>query len=126
MNSRTLRLIYAGTSLLLLIALCLIAGTTGFLRATVGDFVVVLFLYTAARTVIPKKLRILPLSVFLFALAVEVLQAVDILALLGITNETVQIAVGSVFDWGDIIAYALGCVVAAGVDFVVRRKTVDR
>lgn len=122
MKARTLRLIYGGASLLLLMALCLIEGTTGFLRATVGDFVVVLFLYTMARTVIPQKLRILPLLIFLFALSVEVLQAVDIVGLLGITNETVQIAVGSVFDWGDIVAYALGCAVAAGVDFVVARK----
>ncbi|MBO5779431.1 MAG: DUF2809 domain-containing protein [Clostridia bacterium] len=122
MKARTLRLIYGGASLLLLMALCLIEGTTGFLRATVGDFVVVLFLYTMARTVIPQKLRILPLLIFLFALSVEVLQAVDVVGLLGITNETVQIAVGSVFDWGDIVAYALGCAVAAGVDFVVARK----
>lgn len=122
MSRQNLRLIYGGASLLLLIALCLIEGTTGFLRATVGDFVVVLFLYTMARTVIPTKLRILPLLIFLFALTVEVLQAVDVLGLLGITNETVQIAVGSVFDWGDIVAYALGCVVAAGVDWLIRKR----
>ncbi len=123
MKDRTLRLIYGGASLLLLVALCLIEGTTGFLRATVGDFVVVLFLYTAARTVIPQKLRILPLLIFLFALTVEVLQAVDVVGLLGITNETVQIAVGSVFDWGDIVAYGLGCLTAAGVDYIIRKRS---
>lgn len=121
MSRRTLRLIYGGASLFLLISLCLLASTTGFLRATFGDFVVVLFLYTAARTVFPTKLRILPLLIFLFALTVELLQAVDLVALLGITNETVQIAVGSVFDWGDIVAYGLGCAVAAGIDLLVRR-----
>ena len=123
MNHRTLRLIYAGVSLLLLVSLCLLAGTTGFLRATFGDFVVVLFLYTAARTVLPTKLRILPLLVFLFALTVELLQAVDVVALLGITNETVQIAVGSVFDWGDIVAYGMGCAVAAGVDYIIQKRS---
>lgn len=121
MSRRNLRLIYGGASLLLLTFLCLLAGTTGFWRATFGDFVVVLFLYTAARTVFPTKLRILPLLIFFFALTVELLQAVDVVALLGITNETVQIAVGSVFDWGDIAAYGVGCAVAAGVDFIVRR-----
>lgn len=121
MSRLNLRLIYGGASLFLLISLCLLAGTTGFLRATFGDFVVVLFLYTAARTVFPTKLRILPLLIFLFALTVELLQAVDVVALLGITNKTVQIAVGSVFDWGDIVAYGLGCIVAAGIDLLVRR-----
>ena len=123
MNRYNLRLYYGGASLLLLLSLFGIAGTTGFLRVTVGDFVVVLFLYTAARTVIPQGLRILPLLIFLFALTVELLQAVDIVGLLGIGNETVQIAVGSVFDWGDIIAYALGCIVAAGVDWVIDKRT---
>ena len=121
MKKRTLRFIYGGASLLLLISLCLLAGTTGFLRATFGDFVVVLFLYTAARTVIPQKLRILPLLIFLFALTVELLQAVDVVGLLGITNETMQIAVGTVFDWGDVVAYGLGCLVATGVDYIARR-----
>lgn len=122
MKCKTLRLIYASASLLLLATLFVLAGTTGFLRATVGDFVVVLFLYALARTAIPKKFRILPLLIFFFALSVELLQAIDIVGLLGITNETVQIAVGTTFDWGDIAAYCIGCLAAAVIDLEIRKK----
>lgn len=120
MSRRSLRLLFGGASLLLLLSLILIADTTGFLRATVGDYLVVLLLYALVRTVQPTGLRILPLLLFLFALTVEGLQFVDIVGLLGIRNENVQIAVGTVFDWGDIVAYALAAVTAAGVDRLLR------
>ena len=123
MNKQTLRAYYSVAAALLLAALILLAGTSGFLRNTVGDFAVVLFLYALARTVKPTGLRILPLLLFAFAVTVEVLQFINIIALLGIENQNVQIAVGSVFDWMDIAAYALAAVVAVAVDWFIARKT---
>lgn len=117
MTTKQLRLVYSALSALLLIALILLEGTTGFLRGTVGDVVVVIFLWSLARIVKPTRWRWLPLGIFVFACCVECLQAVNILGLLGITNEAAQIAVGSVFDWGDIAAYGVGCAVAAVGDF---------
>ena len=122
MNRNKLRLFYAALSALLLIALVLLEGTTGFLRGTVGDVVVVIFLWSLARIVKPTGWRWIPLAIFAFACSVECLQAVNILGILGITSETAQIAVGSVFDWGDIVAYAVGCGVAAMGDFAVTIK----
>lgn len=122
MTTKNLRLIYTTLSALLLLALVLIEGTTGFLRGTVGDVVVVIFLWSFARIVKPTGWRWIPLAIFAFACSVECLQAVNILGILGITSETAQIAVGSVFDWGDIVAYAVGCALAAVGDFAVTKK----
>ncbi|MBQ8382667.1 MAG: DUF2809 domain-containing protein [Clostridia bacterium] len=122
LSKQTLRAYFSVASALLFAVLILLAGTSGFLRNTVGDFLVVLLLYALARTVKPTGLRILPLLLFGFAVLVEVLQFVDIVALLGIENENVQIAVGSVFDWMDIAVYALAAIAAAGVDFWIARK----
>ena len=123
MNTKGLRFAYTALSALLLVALILLEGTTGFLRATVGDVVVVIFLWLLVRIVKPTGWRWLPLAIFAFACCVECLQAMNILGLLGITNEAVQIAVGSVFDWGDIAAYAVGCVLSGVTDLAVRKKT---
>lgn len=122
MEPKVLRAYFSLAAAMLFALLILLAGTSGFLRNTVGDFFVVLLLYTLARTVKPVGLRILPLLLFGFAVMVEVLQYVDVVALLGIENGTVQIAVGSVFDWGDIAVYGLAALAAAGVDFWIGKR----
>ncbi len=121
MNSKSLRLFYTALSALLLVALVLLEGTSGFLRGTVGDVVVVIFLWALARIVKPTGWRWIPLGIFLFACSVECLQAINILGILGITSETAQIAVGSVFDPMDIAAYAVGCALAAVGDFGIAK-----
>ena len=122
MTTKKLRLLFTALSALLLIALVLLEGTTGFLRGTVGDVVVVIFLWSLARIVKPTGWRWIPLGIFAFACMVECLQAVNILNILSIHSELAQIAVGSVFDWGDIAAYAVGCGVAAVGDFGVSKR----
>lgn len=121
MNNKALRIIFASLSSMLLFTLLVLAGTWGFLRGTAGDFVVVILLYTIARTIKPTGWRWIPLGVFAFACLVEGLQAIDILSILGITHSTIQIAVGSVFDWIDILAYAVGCTVAALLDYGIAK-----
>lgn len=121
MSGKALRLIFGALATLLLFTLLVLEGTWGFLRGTAGDFVVVLFLYTLVRVIKPTGWNLLPIAVFLFACTVEVMQYIDIISLLGITSKNLQIAVGSVFDWGDIIAYGVGCLVAALLDFGIRR-----
>lgn len=121
-NQPTLRAYFSLSAALLFAVLILLAGTTGFLRNTLGDYLVVLLLYALARTAKPTGLRLLPLLLFGFAVLVELLQFVDVLSLLGITNETVQIAVGSVFDWLDIAVYGLAALTSAGVDYWIARR----
>lgn len=122
METRPWRLIYGALAALLLLTLCVIAETDGFLRGTVGDFLVVLLLYAGARAIFPRSVRLLPLYIFLFACIVEVGQFLNIPALLGLSESaTLSIAVGSVFDWLDIAAYGVGCLVSALIDWQIRK-----
>lgn len=90
-----------------------------FIRPYVGDMLVVIVVYCFVRIFMPKKCRMLPLYVFLFAAGVEILQYFDLVGLLGLeSNRLVRIALGSVFDVKDIFCYGLGCVVLAGYEWL--------
>src|SRR5258707_5741218 len=80
-----------------------------FVRGYMGDWLVVQFIYVIARLWISYRLRYqLAVCVFLFALFVEVVQ----LLTAGSIPHTfaAEVTVGSTFDPGDIVAYALGLV----------------
>lgn len=54
---------------------------------------------------------LMPLWVFLFACFVEILQAVDIVNLLGLGGNTFfRIIIGTSFSFVDILCYAVGCI----------------
>ena len=81
-----------------------------FVRPYLGDAIVVIEVYCFVRIFLPKKVRLLPLYVFLFAVAVELLQLADILSLLHLAQyEILHVLVGTVFSWWDIVCYAAGC-----------------
>lgn len=85
-----------------------------FVRPFVGDMLVTLVIYLLIRAVIPEGVRLLPLYVFLFAAGVELLQFIDIVSLLGLSeNLFLSILIGSTFDPKDIVCYAVGCAAAA-------------
>lgn len=82
-----------------------------FIRPYGGDMLVVILIYTALRIVFPEKPRLLPLYVFLFAALVEGLQAVNIVELLGLSNNRFfSVLIGTTFDCKDIACYGVGCV----------------
>lgn len=83
-----------------------------FVRPYVGDMLVVVLIYTFLKIFFTEKPRILPLYVFLFAAAVELMQRVHIVELLGLQdNHFLSILIGTTFDIKDIICYAAGCLV---------------
>lgn len=95
-----------------------------FVRPYVGDVLVVIVVYTFVRTFVPEKVPLLPLYVFLFAGCVELLQAVHIVELLGLSdNAFFRILIGSTFDLKDIVCYAVGCILLGGYEIFCRRKT---
>ena len=107
------RLIYAAAFLLLLAAEILIAlfVDDDLIRPYGGDFLVVILLYCLVRIILPDRLRLLPLYIFLFALGVELLQKADIAGLLGLSDSRFfSVLIGGVFDWRDILCYAAGCI----------------
>ena len=128
MRSGKKRLAYLFATLMLLGIEVVIAlfVRDDFVRPYVGDVLVVVVIYTFVRTFVPEKIRLLPLYVFLFAVGVEGLQAVNIVEWLGLSNNRIfSILIGSTFDFKDIICYAVGCVLLGGYE-VLNRKMTER
>ena len=94
-----------------------------FVRPYVGDMLVVIVIYTFVRILVPERVRLLPLYVFLFAVFVEGLQAVQIVELLGLSESGFfRILIGSTFDLKDIICYAAGCALLGGYERYRRKR----
>lgn len=91
-----------------------------FVRPYVGDMLVTLLLCCLCRIIVPRKIRLLPLFVFIFATCVEISQYFDLVALLGLAdNRILSIALGRTFSWIDIVCYAAGCVAAFLLDQII-------
>ena len=118
------RLVYLFATLILLGIEVLIALFVHdkFVRPYVGDVLVVMVIYMFVRVFVPEKVSLLPLLVFLFATGVEVLQAVNIVEVLGLSNNRFfSTLIGATFDFKDIVCYAVGCAVLGGYE-ILRRK----
>jgi hypothetical protein len=88
-----------------------------FVRPYVGDVLVVILIYFFVRIFLPNGLRLLPLYIFLFASAVEALQYINVVRILGIQdNVFLATVIGASFSWPDILCYAVGCGAAAVID----------
>lgn len=84
---------------------------TGFIRHTVGDFLVVILIYCFFKSFFKVNSIKLAIAVFLFALCIELLQLLNILSLFGLDNNKVAILLlGSTFHLSDVVAYFLGTV----------------
>ena len=89
-----------------------------FIRPLVGDVLVVVLMYACVRMVVdvrnPTRLAI---GLLLFAYLVEVSQALDLVARLGLSNSAVATTVmGTTFDWRDMLAYTIGFVSILVID----------
>ena len=95
-----------------------------FVRPYVGDMLVTLLLCCLCRLIVPDKVRLLPVYVFIFAACVEIGQYFDLVALLGLAeNRIISIALGRTFSWMDLVCYAIGCAAAFGLDQTIIKKT---
>lgn len=95
-----------------------------FVRPYVGDMLVTLLLCCLCRIIVPSKIRLLPLFVFIFATCVEIGQYFDLVGLLGLAdNRILSVALGRTFSWIDIVCYAAGCVAAFLLDQIIIKKT---
>lgn len=94
-----------------------------FVRPYVGDMLVTLLLCCLCRVIVPCKVRLLPLYVFIFAACVEIGQYFDLVALLGLNdNRIISIALGRTFSWMDLVCYAVGCLAAFLLDQIIIKK----
>ena len=111
------------TFLLLFLTEIIIAQTSGFVRHTVGDFLVVILLYFLVKSffnISPKKLAI---SILLFSFTIEILQSFGLVKILGLENSRIaNIIIGNTFSYTDLIAYLLGIITVYSIDKKNRNK----
>lgn len=89
-----------------------------FLRAFVGDILVVMLVYTSilAFFKVKNKNKLL-LGVFLFAVLVEILQYFKVAEILGFSKDSLgYVLMGNYFSWEDIVCYAVGCLLLKLLD----------
>ena len=122
---RNKRLLYAAIFCILLaveVCIALFINDT-FIRPYVGDMLVTLLLCCLCRVIVPCRVRLLPLWVFVFAALVEIGQYFDMVALLGLAdNRLFSVLLGRTFSWIDLLCYAVGCIAAFGLDQAIRHN----
>ena len=91
-----------------------------FVRPYVGDVLVTVLLCCLCRAIFPHFPPALP--IFLFAAAVEGLQALHLTEMLGLQGTALGVILGSTFDWKDILCYGLGCLLFAGAELLWNRN----
>ncbi|MEN8435053.1 DUF2809 domain-containing protein [Clostridium septicum] len=82
------------------------------IRPYIGDILIIILMYTFIRSFIKKKIKYLPIYLFLFATFVEIMQLFNIVERLGLQNNKVfSIIIGSTFDIKDILCYLVGSII---------------
>lgn len=126
MNKMKKRVAYFVIFIFLLITEILIALYIhdDFIRPYMGDVLVVAVIYTLLRIFIPDKIKLMPLYIFIFAVAVELLQYFRIVELLGLqNNKFMSVIIGSVFDIKDIVCYGVGCIMLGIYEMILLWKS---
>ena len=120
-----LRLIYGVLFFILLTIETLIAlfVRDDFIRPYIGDMLVTVLICAFARFFIPEKIKLMPLLVFIFSSLVEIGQYFDFVRLLGLDdNVFISTLLGRTFSVADLICYAIGCIVFAVIDYIIKKK----
>ena len=101
------------TLLLFLIEICIAVFINDtFIRPFIGDVLVVILIYCFVRAFWNIHSSIIALSVLAFSYIIEILQYFSFVNKLGLQNNKIlAVALGSTFDWKDIIAYTIGIIV---------------
>ena len=94
-----------------------------FIRPYFGDVLVVCLIYCFIRMFLSKKVTLLPLYIFLFAVIVEILQYFDIVKLLHLEGNTfARIVIGNSFSFLDIVCYFAGMALLFGWQMLEKPK----
>ncbi len=129
MSVKKLRWLYAAAFVVLLgIEVCIALFVHDrFVRPYVGDMLVTVVVYCAARIVFPKQIKFMSAAVFLFAAVVELVQLTDFSELFP-EGGIIATVLGSTFDPKDLLCYAVGCIACLlwDVFFVGKRMKNDK
>ena len=93
------------------------------IRPYVGDILVVICLYTFAKSIFVDKIKWLSLYVLILAVIVEILQYFNYAQILFGDNKIAKTLLGSSFDVKDILCYVAGyIIIILGEKFLSKRK----
>lgn len=125
-NIRIRYLLLAVTIFIVEILIATVFSDITFIRAFLGDYLVVILLYCLIRAFWSASPLILSGAVFLFACAVEAAQALGLADALGLpAGSLLRTLIGTSFSWIDILMYFLGCLTTFLLDSIhLRRHTV--
>ncbi|WNH07738.1 DUF2809 domain-containing protein [Thalassobellus suaedae] len=92
----------------------------GFIRHTVGDFLVVILIYSFFKSFILNSYFKIAMSVLVFTFFIEFLQLVNILELLNLqNNHLIKLILGSTFQISDLVAYTLGTISILAIEYKI-------
>ena len=111
-------------SIILLIEVCIGAFLkTGIIRSHGGDVLIMPAMYFFVRMLYPRKIKLLPYMLFIFAAIVELLQYLNLLELLSIRRTSLLgIILGSTGDIKDIFCYFLGTLLIIAYEVLETKK----
>ena len=104
----------AGFLLLLGVEICIgMFYFSKFIRAYMGDVIVVWVIYCLFRSFVPRKFNscAVAVGILVFSFAVEFLQKIHIADVLGVKNELLRIIIGTSYAPEDLWCYAAGTAV---------------
>lgn len=120
MPPSSLRVVWFATALTVFAIEFLIATMwkdVPFVRADLGDFLVVVLLYALAKSVRPFRATPLAGAIFLFACIVEIAQAFSVADRLGFARGSIpSIVIGTTYQTSDLLMYLAGSLMAWIVD----------
>lgn len=128
MSRLKMRLLYVAVFVVLLgIEVCIaLFMHDSFVRPYIGDVLVVVVVYCAARIAFPCRFWLMSAAVFLFAAAVELVQLTELSSLFP-EGGFIATVLGSTFDLKDLLCYAAGSALCLLWDiFVVRKCKYDK
>ncbi|PQJ69487.1 ribosomal maturation YjgA family protein [Polaribacter butkevichii] len=97
--------------LLLIIEILIERFATGFLRFTIGDYLVVMLVYTLIKSIVKISIEKAILITFIIAFSIEFLQLSDLQTNFPTAySKTLKIILGTSFSLGDLVAYTLGII----------------
>jgi len=117
--SKKIRKIYAVLFAVLTLTEIYIAlfVTNTFVRSYLGDVFITLLICFFVQAIFSKRIKFLPLYVFIFSVAVEIGQYFDVVKLLGLAdNMLLSTVLGRTFSVLDLICYGIGCLAFWGME----------
>ena len=92
------------------------------IRPYIGDVLVVICLYTFAKSIFLDKIKWLSLYVLIFAVIVEILQYFNYAQILFGDNKIAKTLLGSSFDVKDILCYVAGYLIIILIEKILHKR----